>query len=144
MKTYKRRGNKWTINETLQLQREYELLEWNVSEISEKHQRSVESILYKLEIEGFIDSWKNARGYCYNEYTTSHQKDVINFLLNHHHENVSENVSEEEKTNHDKLDDRVCNLESTVKDIASMVEQILTSITEKNVKNNNSKNKLYL
>ena len=140
MTTYKRRGNKWTINETLQLQREYELLEWNVSEIAEKHQRSIESILYKLEIEGFIDSWKNARGYCYNEYTTSHQKDVINFLLNNHHENISE----EEKTNDDKLNDRVCNLESSVKDITSMVEQILTSINEKNVKNNNSKNKLYL
>jgi len=140
MKTYNRRGNKWSINETLQLQREYELLEWNVSEIAEKHQRSIESILYRLETEGFIDSWKNARGYCYNEYNTSLQNDSINFVVNSH----DENVSEEEKTNDDKLDDRVCNLESSVKEIASMVKQILTSITEKNIQTNNSRNKLYL
>ena len=30
----KRAGNKWTINETLQLQREYELLEWTIQQIA--------------------------------------------------------------------------------------------------------------
>ena len=33
----KRAGNKWTINEILQLQREYELLEWTIQQIAEKH-----------------------------------------------------------------------------------------------------------
>jgi len=59
----KRRGNKWTVTELLQLQREYELLEWTVQEIANKHQRSVTSILYRLEDEGFINSWSEARGY---------------------------------------------------------------------------------
>ena len=47
----RRHGNRWTINETLALQREYELLGWDVEQIANKHQRSVISINYKLERE---------------------------------------------------------------------------------------------
>ena len=43
-----RHGNKWTVNELLSLQREYELLEWSVQEIAEKHKRTVEAILFKI------------------------------------------------------------------------------------------------
>ena len=59
----RRQGNKWTINELISLQREYELLELTVQEIAEKHQRSETAILYKLESEGLIESWNNARGF---------------------------------------------------------------------------------
>ena len=71
MNTYKRRGNKWTVNEVLSLQREYELLEWTIQKIAEKHQRSVEAILYKLESEGFISSWNDARGFNTKSYQES-------------------------------------------------------------------------
>ena len=64
----KRNGNKWTINELLSLQREYELLEWNIQKIALKHSRSIESILYKLEEEGFILSWADARGFNPSQY----------------------------------------------------------------------------
>ena len=63
MTTYKRHGYRWTVNEMLSLQREYELLEWTIQQIAEKHQRSVNSILFKLEEEGFINSWNDARGF---------------------------------------------------------------------------------
>ena len=63
MTTYRRSGFKWSVNELLSLQREYELLEWSVQQIAEKHERSVEAILFRLEDEGFIDSWNSARGY---------------------------------------------------------------------------------
>ena len=63
MITINRNGNKWTINEILSLQREYELLEWSVQQIAEKHQRSIIAILFKLHSEGFIDSWNDARGF---------------------------------------------------------------------------------
>jgi hypothetical protein len=71
MNSYKRSGNRWTVNELLSLQREYELLEWTVGQISEKHQRSVEAILYKLESEGFISSWNSARGFNTEQYQSS-------------------------------------------------------------------------
>jgi hypothetical protein len=51
----KRHYNKWTINEILSLQREYELLKMNVTEIAKKHERSEDAILWKLEVEGFIE-----------------------------------------------------------------------------------------
>ena len=63
MTTYRRSGFKWTVNELISLQREYELLEWTVQQIAEKHERSVEAILFRLEEEEFITSWNTARGY---------------------------------------------------------------------------------
>lgn len=62
--TCNRRSNfKWTTNELLSLQRDYELLEMTVQEIAIKHERSVDSILYKLESEEFISSRTSARGF---------------------------------------------------------------------------------
>jgi hypothetical protein len=58
-----RHGNRWNVNEVLSLQREYELLEWTVQQIADKHNRSVMSIVYKLHAEGFTASLLEARGY---------------------------------------------------------------------------------
>jgi len=58
-----REGKKWSVNETLRLQREYELLELDVYDISKLHERSVRSILFRLQKEGFIEDFVSARGY---------------------------------------------------------------------------------
>ena len=58
-----RNGKKWSVNETLRLQREYELLEWTVDKIAEAHQRTGEAIVFRLHKEGFIDELEDARGY---------------------------------------------------------------------------------
>lgn len=50
-----RNGYKWSINEILKLQREYELLELSVSEMAKLHQRTDEAIVFKLLAEGFLD-----------------------------------------------------------------------------------------
>ncbi len=55
MTNYKRVGAKWTINECLRLQREYELLKLSVDEIAALHQRSAQAIMYKLDAEGIAD-----------------------------------------------------------------------------------------
>ena len=55
MSTRNRIGNKWTINEVLSLQREYELLGWDINQIAEKHGRTANAIMYKLDQEGFAD-----------------------------------------------------------------------------------------
>ena len=44
-----RSGFKWTINETLQVQREYELLNMDIEEIALKHERTVNGIIQKIE-----------------------------------------------------------------------------------------------
>jgi hypothetical protein len=58
-----RSGKKWSVTETLRLQREYELLEWSIHDIATAHQRHVDAILFRLLKEGFIDSFETARGY---------------------------------------------------------------------------------
>lgn len=50
-----RKGKTWTINECLQLQREYELLEWSIPEIAVKHKRTPEAIMSKIIKEEFVD-----------------------------------------------------------------------------------------
>lgn len=58
-----RNGKKWSVNETLRLQREYELLELNVNEIASLHSRTIESILFRLVKEGFAEDFDSVRGY---------------------------------------------------------------------------------
>jgi len=58
-----RHNFKWNVNELLSLQREYELLEMTIQDISDKHDRTIVAILYRLQEEGFIESWIDARGY---------------------------------------------------------------------------------
>ncbi len=55
MSNLSRIGNKWTINEVLSLQREFELLGWDIDQIAEKHKRTANAIMYKLDQEGFAD-----------------------------------------------------------------------------------------
>jgi hypothetical protein len=50
-----RAGFKWTVNEILSLQREFELLGWSIDEIATKHKRTPYAIMYKLDQEGFAD-----------------------------------------------------------------------------------------
>jgi len=50
---YSRFGNRWSVNEILSLQREWELLELTIHQIAERHQRSPEAIVFKLAAEEF-------------------------------------------------------------------------------------------
>jgi hypothetical protein len=50
-----RRGNRWSVNECLQLQREFELLNLSIDEIANRHKRTPSAIMNKLDREGFAD-----------------------------------------------------------------------------------------
>jgi len=58
-----RHYKKWSINEVIQLQREYELLQLSIQEIAKRHKRSVRAILCKLEKEKIILDWYEAKGF---------------------------------------------------------------------------------
>ena len=73
----KRNGNRWTVNELLSLQREYELLEWTVQQIAEKHQRTERAILFRLESEGIVSSWNDARGFNMESYKAQCEGEVV-------------------------------------------------------------------
>ena len=155
MTNHKRTGNKWTINELLALQREYELLEWNIQKIALKHSRSIESILYKLEEEGFILSWCNARGFNpsqYKKHVNSFEEDIDEEDEEYHEEEDKVEVDElynedddeeleDEEINNDvkendlnKLTERVWNLETSLSDISSMVKQMFYNLVIKKKK----------
>ena len=55
MTDYKRFGNRWTINECLQLEREFDLLALSIDEMAERHQRTPNAIMLKLDSEGHAD-----------------------------------------------------------------------------------------
>jgi hypothetical protein len=144
-------GFRWNINECLTLQREYELLELTVQEIAIRHKRSVNAILCKLEQEGFISNWTEARGYSSNVNQT-----VDNILVNECFSNEDDDDEDEEQElgnddssdyvyNEEESDDddesfdeekqdkieeltsRVWSLETSVNDIKNMVKQLFDS-----------------
>lgn len=59
----KRHNNKWNSDEINNLHREYDLLEMTIDEISNAHERTIFSILHKLQKEGIIENWVSARGW---------------------------------------------------------------------------------
>jgi hypothetical protein len=138
----KRQGNKWTVNELLSLQREYELLELSVQEIAENHKRSETSILYKLEREGLIDGWTYARGFDSEKYQQSiSTKDEDNYEVERGGDDdddyqfvedaeSDEDISDDE-SDVDKLTERVWSLETSVGEISSMVKNIYSMLSAK-------------
>jgi|LauGreDrversion4_1035100.scaffolds.fasta_scaffold00005_50 ribosomal protein S8 len=131
MQTYKRNGNKWSVNELLQLQREYELLELSIQDIAVKHQRTVQSILYKLEAEGFIESWNEARGL--NEWRSENKYDESQDEDNEDEEQLTENNNDDATDAISEIDDlteRVWSLETSVGEIRTMVKQMFDKMVE--------------
>jgi hypothetical protein len=146
----RRQGNKWTINELISLQREYELLELTVQQIADKHQRSETAILYKLESEGLIDSWNSARGFVSEDYqnSVSSNKEQVNY---DEAEDVEEccggdddeeyqfveeagsddDVISDDESEVEKLTERVWSLETSVGEISSMVKNIYSMLSAK-------------
>jgi hypothetical protein len=138
--SYNRSGNKWSINEVLSLQREYELLEMSIEEIALKHSRTVESILYKLDSEGFIDNWHEARGYNNylnnndeqdEDYEDQDEDDDQNYEAQEDDDSCEDDDSFDESCDDDEivnLTRRVGYVENTVNEIKNMVTNFLNSM----------------
>ena len=119
-----RNGKRWTTTEVLNLQREHELLNLSVEEIALNHKRSVKSIQFKLQSEGFMQSEEVLDDEVYSDTDSSsdYEEDVV--------ENVVENVDEDYvECNLDKLSDRVWNLETNVEEISAMVKNIFELVS---------------
>ena len=135
MTTTSRHGNKWTTTEILALQREYELLEWTIQEIAEKHQRSVIAILFKLESECLIDSWETARGYSMYAVVKEDEDDESD-----EEESDESDESESDEENYcesktTKLSRRVSNLEINLKELTSAVNKLCDNIISNKTSN---------
>ena len=131
MTAYKRGGNKWTVNELLSLQREYELLEMTIQQIADKHERSVTAILFKLETEGFIDAWNSARGFDILEYQRTMDGDDCDGEDCCDDADCCDGDSESEADTDEYVDgivNRVLRLETDVKEIGYMVTHMFNNM----------------
>ena len=154
--TTRRQGNKWTINELLSLQREYELLELTVQQIAEKHERSETAILYKLDSEGLIDSWNDARGFNSEDYQNDVNKesssnleedqefggdddDDEDYQFEDHDQDKDDDDISDDESEVDKLTERVWSLETSVSEISSMVKNIYSILSGKDTNNQTNK-----
>ena len=160
MNANKRNGNRWTVNELLSLQREYELLEWNVQQIAEKHQRTERAILFRLESEGIIASWNAARGFDMESYKASIEEDIVTEDCDCNEESCVDDedaedqdccdddeeqedccdddedyvADEEDASEVEKLSERVWSLETAVTDIKDMVQHLFNNLVSSNQK----------
>jgi hypothetical protein len=146
-----RHNFKWNVNECLQLQREYQLLEWPVDKIALKHKRTLEAIMYKLEKEGIIENWVAARGHKKNNYRDDNstesetESDSSEYLPNDNEEeeeDEKESICESDvsdKSNpvfhsnnlHNKsLNSRISSLEKNMEDVKVMLSFIKSKLNK--------------
>ena len=140
-----RAGNRWTINEVLSLQREFELLGWNIDQIAEKHQRTPEGIMNKLDREGFADynvlysNYYNLNDKMHISNNTKCDTIVLDAVDSEDDEECDdagdedyvENADEEDNDDDDDNEDeddpltrRVANLETNLDEIKSMLKSL--------------------
>jgi len=145
-----RHNFKWNVNELLSLQREYELLEWTIQEIADKHERTDHAILYRLQYEGFIETWLDARGYQEYSKDLSYVDDNLDYGVNPYdyeedaldvvdddvkdEDYIVDDEDEEEEYDDDDdeisdLNQRVWGLETAVSDIKGMIGTLLSKFS---------------
>lgn len=141
----KRFGNRWTVNEILSLQREYELLGWSLDQIAEKHGRTVNAIMFKLDQENLADY-----NVLYGDYHSNGTANIDvkgaednsdeeeeeedndeDYVDNADDENEDEDDDDEDDDEIANLSERVTNIESSIDEIKNMLKQILQKPTTK-------------
>lgn len=97
-----RNGYKWSINECLRLEREFDLLQLSVPEIALLHNRTVNAIMFKLEAEG-LDTYNNLYLETYGEDYLD--QEINNFITTGQDNKKEENDEFEYVPNLDQSDD---------------------------------------
>uniref|UniRef100_A0A6C0DGV5 Uncharacterized protein n=1 Tax=viral metagenome TaxID=1070528 RepID=A0A6C0DGV5_9ZZZZ len=153
MNTIKRSHCRWTVNELIQLQREYELLEMSIQQIAKIHKRSVRAILCRLEQEYFIENWEQARGFSElielnDDIKVSIEKDTQTMSPSmslqeeeqeeeQEDESISTTSSDSESitsNKKDEIDNRLFNLEKSFSYLSNMVKQLFEKKVTRDVK----------
>ena len=112
----KRHYNKWTVNELLQLQREYELLNLSIPDIAKNHQRTEDSILYRLQEEELI---------------LNESENIVPVSKNRNNrQEKTTTIMNTNKNDNSLLSQRVINLESSVSEMKTMVKQMVDEFME--------------
>ena len=118
MPTAKRFRNRWTINECIQLEREFELLQLSIDEIAKRHQRTPCAIISRLAYEGLADY-----NVLYNDYYKLNAEiPIINQAAQDEEEQDDDNSSDYEDEDEDEtLKAQVMRLEKQVTMLMDMI-----------------------
>jgi hypothetical protein len=117
-------NKKWTVTELLSLQREYELLEMDIFDIALKHKRTPKAILYKLNDEGLIDDFSDARGY--DKFYKEEEEDIDDKL-------ASITMTNDTMSN-ESIINRISYLEDSMSSIKIVLDNISSKLSSKPVK----------
>jgi len=122
-------GFRWSVNEVLSLQREFELLEWSIDEIAQKHKRTPNAIMFKLDQEGFADY-----DVLYNHYhdlnNPMSDENTSELSLEHNNNNNEDNESQTDNNSKEhiyNLSQRVDCLEENISDIRGIIKQMMST-----------------
>lgn len=105
-----RNGYRWTVSECLQLEREYDLLKMSVPEMALKHNRTLNSIMFKLQAEG-LDTFNNLYFKTFGQNYIDEQIEKLNNLCTTKYEDEDEEDYDEDFEEDDDDDDYVPNLD---------------------------------
>lgn len=112
--TTNRHGFRWTINECLRLQREFELLQLPLDQIASRHGRSVNAIMCKLDAEGLAS---------YDELYAQHYSSKLTNLANDDEDYVDEeDDDDEDDVDEDDVDEY--NAYDVIKNLLSLQKQM--------------------
>ena len=123
-----RNGKRWSVNECLQLHREFELLNLSVVEIAVRHNRTPKAIMFKLDQEGLADY-----NVLYLNSNIHSKKDFYNVEDDEEYES-KDNVSELSNEKSEQDDDIVTDLKNKLNRLEKQVLD-LTDLLSKQVKN---------
>ena len=102
-----RNGHRWSVNECLQLEREYDLLKLSVPEMALKHNRTINAIMFKLQSEG-LDTFNNLYIKTYGQDYVDDQIAKLNNICStedHNEDEDEDDETEDESFDEDNSDD---------------------------------------
>ena len=112
MNTTSRFGKRWTVNECLQLHREFELLNLSMDEIALRHKRTPNAIMFKLEQEGLAD---------YNVLYSNYYDLNLHMYADKLETDSNDDSEDDEKLNYDDLKEHITRLEKQVSALTEMI-----------------------
>ena len=125
-----RSGFRWSVNEVLALQREFELLGWSIDQIAQKHNRTTNAIIFKLDQEGFAD-YNELYSNLYNSESDDNSSE-ISLEYNYDEDDNDSETDYNSENNVYNLSHRVYNLEKIILDININIKNMWSYIKHSN------------
>ena len=123
-----RSGFRWSVNEVLTLQREFELLGLTIDEIAQKHNRTTNAIIFKLDQEGFAD-YNELYSNLNNSESDDNSSDIS---LEYNYDDNDSDTDYNSENDLYNLSHRVHNIEKNIVDLNITIKNMWSYIKQSN------------